>query len=92
MPEVYRFRVEGRVQGVGFRQATRAKANALGLRGWVCNRPDGSVEGLAAGDPVPLGALRDWLAQGPPAASVAALDWQRSEDSADAGGGFLIRR
>lgn len=79
------------MQGVGFRQATRAKATALGLRGWVSNRPDGRVEGLAAGHPVALGALRDWLAQGPPSASVAALDWQRAEQAWEQPG-FLIQR
>lgn len=91
MAAVYRFTVEGRVQGVGFRQATRAKATALGLDGWVRNRPDGRVEGLVAGSPVALGALRDWLAQGPPSASVAALDWQATAETWDQPG-FLIRR
>lgn len=92
MPEVYRFRVEGRVQGVGFRQATRAKATALGLRGWVRNLPDGRVEGLASGHPVALGALRDWLALGPPAASVAALDWIAEASAEDGREGFAILR
>lgn len=92
MPEVYRFRVEGRVQGVGFRQATRAKAMALGLRGWVRNLPDGRVEGLASGHPVALCALRDWLALGPPAASVAALDWIAEASAEDGREGFAILR
>ena len=91
MPEVYRFRVEGRVQGVGFRQATRAKATALGLCGWVRNLPDGRVEGLASGTPVALGALRDWLVQGPPAASVAALDWLSEHAELPAEGFSILR-
>ena len=79
------------MQGVGFRQATRAKATALGLQGWVRNLPDGRVEGLVTGSPVALGALRDWLAQGPANASVSALDWQLSGDACDQPG-FLILR
>jgi len=38
-----RFRVTGRVQGVGFRKIIRNKANQLGLAGWVRNESDGSV-------------------------------------------------
>ena len=46
---VRRIRVEGRVQGVGFRHWTRSEAEALGLAGWVRNEADGSVLVLAAG-------------------------------------------
>jgi acylphosphatase len=48
MPSSYRFVVTGRVQGVGFRAATRRKAQSLGLTGWVRNRNDGAVEGVAS--------------------------------------------
>ncbi|MGH8445579.1 MAG: acylphosphatase [Solimonas sp.] len=85
MPASYRFRVSGRVQGVFFRQSTVQRAEALGLSGWVANRDDGSVEGLAAGDDTALAALREWLQRGPPAARVDALDWQRSDDDVPAG-------
>ena len=39
-------RVLGRVQGVGFRDALRREAHRHGVRGWVRNRVDGSVEAL----------------------------------------------
>lgn len=42
--------VRGRVQGVGFRMWTRARAEELGLVGWASNLPDGSVEVVAEGD------------------------------------------
>ena len=56
-----RVRVSGRVQGVGFRAATRAKAEACGVAGWVRNRPDGSVEAAFEGDAEAVAALVDVL-------------------------------
>lgn len=67
------FRISGRVQGVGFRAATQACAQQLGLRGWVRNLPDGQVEVLAAGECAALEKFRRWLAQGPRAARVEAV-------------------
>jgi acylphosphatase len=86
----YRFVVKGRVQGVFFRQSTVQQAQALGLSGWVRNRADGAVEGIASGAPGALEKLRDWLQQGPPAAKVASLDWTVTEETAPAG--FELRR
>lgn len=40
----------GRVQGVGFRFTAYHKAVELGLTGWVCNLPDGSVEACFQGE------------------------------------------
>jgi len=44
-------RFYGIVQGVGFREKTRRKAESLGLKGWVRNLSDGSVEAMIQGDP-----------------------------------------
>ena len=44
-----RVRIEGGVQGVGYRYWTERVAGELGLTGWVRNRRDGSVEALFAG-------------------------------------------
>lgn len=41
--------VRGRVQGVGFRWWTRARALELGLAGWAANLVDGRVEIVAEG-------------------------------------------
>ena len=41
--------VRGRVQGVGFRWWTRARALELGLVGWALNLDDGRVEVVAEG-------------------------------------------
>ena len=69
-----RWIVSGRVQGVFFRAWTREQAESLGLSGWVRNRPDGTVEVLAQGDPDDLAQLEDRLHEGPPAARVAGVE------------------
>lgn len=69
-----RLLVRGLVQGVGFRHALRREAERLGLRGWVRNRADGSVEAVACGAEQALDALERWARRGPPAASVDAVE------------------
>ena len=88
------FTVSGRVQGVGFRQATAAKGRQLGLSGWVRNRDDGQVEGVASGDAAALAEFQSWLQQGPPLARVSELQWQLQPAAEPAlpGSGFEIRR
>lgn len=68
-----RLRVEGRVQGVGFRWFVRESARRLGLAGTVRNLEDGAVEIDASGPPDALGALERGVREGPPGASVAAV-------------------
>lgn len=65
-----RFRIEGRVQGVWFRESTRREAVALELTGHARNLADGAVEVLACGDDASLDALQEWLHRGPPLAEV----------------------
>lgn len=65
--------VSGKVQGVGFRWATRAEARRLGLAGWVRNLVDGRVEAQFEGSPAAVSTLEQWLASGPPAARVEGL-------------------
>jgi acylphosphatase len=68
--------VHGRVQGVNFRYYTQLRARALGLRGYVRNRWDGSVEVVAEG---PVGTLEELLAflhEGPSHAIVLKVEAQ----------------
>jgi acylphosphatase len=69
-----RFRVSGRVQGVGFRAAAWNEARRLGLAGWIRNLPDGRVEALAQGEAAALDAYCEWWRHGPPAAHVAGVE------------------
>ncbi len=63
--EARRYRVRGRVQGVGFRFFVERAATDLGLTGYVKNCFDGSVEVYAAGPPEKLRQLEKHLAAGP---------------------------
>ena len=63
-------RVEGMVQGVGFRYSTLHQARRLGLRGYVRNLWDGTVEVVAEGQEEQLRQLERWLHHGPPGAIV----------------------
>lgn len=67
-------RIYGRVQGVGFRHFVVQQARAWGLRGWVRNRRDGSVEVVAEGPRSALEALRAALHRGPRAAWVRSVE------------------
>jgi acylphosphatase len=65
-----RLNIEGRVQGVWFRDSTRRRATELGVTGWVRNRPGGSVEVLAEGSEEAVKRLIAWCHDGPSAARV----------------------
>ncbi|MGF6607749.1 acylphosphatase [Paraburkholderia tuberum] len=71
--ETYYARVRGTVQGVGFRLATVRQAHALGIKGWVANRDDGSVEAMLQGPANQIDRMLSWLRHGPPAARVTEV-------------------
>ena len=79
-----RLRIHGRVQGVFYRAWSVEAARALGLRGWVRNRADGSVEMLVSGDAQSVQRLIARCREGPPAARVDRLDVEDSEEQAPA--------
>jgi acylphosphatase len=63
-------RIEGRVQGVGYREACVQRARELGLAGYVRNRRDGSVEVMLQGPADAVARVQAWLHEGPPLARV----------------------
>lgn len=85
-----RFRVEGTVQGVCFRAATRTEALRLGLHGYARNRDDGSVDVLAIGSDAAIADLERWLWQGPPRAEVTAVTRTQAMVDAAPQDGFAI--
>jgi acylphosphatase len=68
-----RVRIEGSVQGVGYRHWTERVATGLGLTGWVRNRRDGSVEALFCGPREDVAQMLDRCREGPRVAHVAAV-------------------
>ena len=75
--------VHGDVQGVGFRWFVVDTARALGLRGWVRNLPDGSVEMTAEGGRDKLDSLVAAVRRGPRGARVTDLDVEWAEARGD---------
>ena len=73
MPQL-RATIYGRVQKVSFRAYAQDEARHLGLTGWVCNRPDGSVETLAVGSSDALQRYLRWLQRGSPASHVVHVE------------------
>ena len=72
--KVLRLEIRGLVQGVGYRWSMVEEARRIGIRGWVRNRRDGSVEAVVAGSPELLDRIVRWARRGPLAADVTTVD------------------
>ena len=83
-------RIEGRVQGVGFRAWVAHEATRLGLDGWVRNRRDGTVEAVFAGDADRVTEMLARCEQGPPSARVARVEVVAEDVQVDPG--FRVER
>ena len=68
-----RVRVEGIVQGVGFRQWVAQTAGGMGLAGWVRNRRDATVEAVFAGPAELVGEMVGRCRTGPSSARISAV-------------------
>lgn len=95
MERAVRVVISGRVQGVFFRQHTMERARELGIRGYVRNLPDGTVEAVAAGSKEQIDAFIAFCRRGSDYArvedvKVAELD---GEDASQLTGltGFSVR-
>jgi acylphosphatase len=81
----------GRVQGVGFRYFCLDAAQRRAVRGWVCNRPDQSVEMEAEAEESVLDEFVRHLAESHPYARVDRVDSTPLSPRADLAEGFSIR-
>jgi acylphosphatase len=84
------YRVRGRVQGVGFRYFVEQAAKSLGIRGWVRNDDDGTVEVYAVGTSGQLTDLAGLLWQGPRWAEVRGVD--EGESAVEDYSGFSVKQ
>jgi len=75
-----RLTISGRVQGVGFRAFVEREAQRRGIRGWVRNRRDGSVETLLIGESTLLAEMEAQCRRGPAFARVASVERLEAED------------
>ena len=80
-----KLRIYGRVQGVFYRGWSVETAHALGLRGWVRNRRDGSVEMLVVGEAAAVDRMIERCRDGPPAARVERVEVEETAEEAPAG-------
>lgn len=89
VPVRYRVKVSGRVQGVWYRESCRRQAQAVGVFGWVRNRPDGTVEAAVEGEPSSVAQLLAWMRSGPPRATVTGIETQEEPPKGEPG--FMVR-
>jgi acylphosphatase len=77
--------ITGRVQGVGYRAWAVRQAQKRGLRGWVRNRLDGSVEALIIGDEPEIADMIAACRKGPSLAQVEDVARRPAQDDGSAG-------
>lgn len=66
-------KIQGKVQGVGYRRWFATQAQALSVKGYVQNMPDSSVEAVITADPDTLEQLIQHSWQGPSRAEVSNI-------------------
>jgi acylphosphatase len=77
--------ITGRVQGVGYRIWAERTASTLGIRGWVRNRADGSVELLAIGEDDAVVKFIEACGEGPRHAVVSGVSTSDAGDDGSVG-------
>jgi acylphosphatase len=85
-----RFRVSGRVQGVGYRYFALDAARREGLHGYVTNNGDGTVEAVAEGEAESVERFERALRRGPSRSRVEQVMVDEIEPAMTQGG-FEIR-
>jgi acylphosphatase len=85
-----RYKITGRVQGVGYRNYVEHTAGKLNVDGYVRNRRDGSVEVFAMGTDEELQKLRKALERGPIMAQVGRVSEEPSDVESKYIGNFTV--
>jgi acylphosphatase len=81
--------VDGRVQGVWYRQSCHQQADANRVAGWVRNNRDGTVEAVLEGEAVAVARVLEWMRHGPPQALVTNV--HTTEETPQGEHGFAVR-
>jgi acylphosphatase len=92
MEEIRRYRIWGRVQGVGFRAFVWQQARELAVTGWVRNRVDGSVEALVAASLQTHVRMFAALQRGPRLSQDDRVDVEGVQEADDLGATFEVWR
>jgi acylphosphatase len=71
--------VKGKVQGVSYRDSTKAVADQLGVKGYVKNEASGDVSIAAEGDKMSLEMFLEWCNEGPQGAGVTSVESHEGE-------------
>ena len=80
-PSTVHLTITGIVQGVGYREAMRAVALAVGVTGWVRNRADRCVEAVVHGTQEDVETVVAWCHSGPPNARVESVKTRQVESN-----------
>ncbi len=75
----FNIKVTGKIQGVFYRDSTKAVADQLGIKGFIRNENDGSVYLEAEGDDFAMTELLDWCHEGPGRARVEHVESTEAE-------------
>ncbi len=72
--------IDGDVQNVNFRSATRDEAKRVGVHGWVKNLADGRVEAVFEGNRASVQRMVSWCYSGPSHATINAVEvtWEEA--------------
>lgn len=74
MKKLFKIKIYGDVQGVGFRYEAKIAADKLGIKGFAQNEPNGTVYIEAEGDEEKLERFLEWCRNGPDSASVTKVE------------------
>ena len=87
----YFAKASGRVQGVGFRMYVRENASRLGLKGWVMNMSDGTVDMEVQGPSDQVDKLFEIIQAGNYFIKVTEFQMEEKNPVLPSENGFLIR-